>query len=51
MEILNVIGSVCSILSLLISLFVLNKVIKIEKSIKIKGDKNIVGGRDVNVKG
>lgn len=49
---LNTIGSIASILSLIVSFFVISKVIKIDKSInnstdtKIKGNKNIVSGRD-----
>ncbi|SNB22489.1 hypothetical protein KU06062604_780009 [Flavobacterium psychrophilum] len=59
METLNTISSVLSIISFLISLFVVNKVYKIDKSIsvknnkkgnqEIKGDKNITSGRDSNI--
>lgn len=53
---LNTVGSIASILSLVVSIFVISKVIKIDKSInnstdaKIKGNKNIVSGRDTKVK-
>jgi hypothetical protein len=55
----NFIASIATILSFLISLFVLNKVIKIDKSInvkkskknnqKIKGDNNVLSGKNTNV--
>ena len=59
MEILNLIASICSILGLLIALFVANQVITIKKTIndnstnKVKQTKNKVKngdltGRDVN---
>ena len=50
MEILSVIGSFCSIASLFIALFVASKVINIENSIKVNGDKNTTAGRDVKIK-
>lgn len=59
MEILEIIGSVLTIISFFISLFVANKVYKIDKSIKIKktkkntqkviGNDNITSGRDSNI--
>ncbi len=59
METLNLIGSICSILGMLIALFVANQVITIKKIIndnstnKVKQSKNKVkkgdmAGRDVN---
>lgn len=54
MEVLAMIGSVCSILSLLISIFVATKVISISNrfssSAKVDGDGNLVVGRDANVR-
>ena len=38
MEIFNIIAGVCSILGLIVSLFVASKVIKINETINIKGD-------------
>jgi uncharacterized membrane protein HdeD (DUF308 family) len=40
MEIFNFIASACSILSLFISIFIANKVIKITKNIKVDSSKN-----------
>ena len=40
MEIFNIIAGVCSILGLIVSLFVASKVIKINETINIKGDHN-----------
>ena len=51
MEILNIVGSVASIVSLLVSLFVAGKVVKIINkinSIKIDGEGNFIAGRDVS---
>lgn len=61
MDTLNLLASIATILSFLISLFVLNKVNNIDKSIKIKknnkvhkqdvkGDNNVTSGRDSNIK-
>lgn len=52
METINILGSFASITSLIISIIVLNKVKKIDKSTKqdIKGNDNIVSGRDSNIK-
>jgi hypothetical protein len=36
-------------LSLLITLFLATKIIKIDKRISVQGESNIVGGRDVDV--
>ena len=48
------IGSVCSIFSLMVSLFVAFKVIKISQTFssmnKIKGDQNVFVGRDADVR-
>lgn len=48
MDALNIIASFCSIVGLLVSIFVAQKVTKIEGSFKIKGDSNVTAGRDVN---
>jgi hypothetical protein len=50
MDILNLVASVCSIVGLLVSLFVAQKVTKIEGSFKIQGDSNITAGRDVKAR-
>jgi hypothetical protein len=47
MEVLNLIGSICSILALLVALFVAVKVQKIDNSIRVRGDRNLVAGRDI----
>lgn len=56
---INFIGSVCSILSLLIAIFIANKVYKIDNKVKNytevgsqkqKGKGNIQSGRDSNIK-
>jgi hypothetical protein len=49
METLNIIASICSISSLIITMFLASKVINIEKKLTIKGRDNIVAGGDVNV--
>lgn len=60
METLNIIAAVATILSFILSLLVYTKVNKIDKSINvkkikkgknntIKGNKNIVSGRDSNI--
>ena len=49
MEILNIIGSVCSVVSLVVSIFVASKVIRIGNDVRVKGDKNFVVGRDVKM--
>ena len=58
---INLIGSIASIISLIISIFVANKVVKISNSLKIndsskkkqknkiKGNKNIVSGNNTTV--
>ncbi|MCI5128300.1 MAG: hypothetical protein D3907_07310 [Candidatus Electrothrix sp. AUS3] len=52
MNILSILGDVCSILSLIISFFIASKIINISVDNKTKnkvdGDENIVG-RDINV--
>jgi len=61
MEILNLIGSICSILSLLIALFLIRQVVSIKKKITdkskneveqkgIKTDGGDIAGRDINKK-
>ncbi|MDF0718234.1 hypothetical protein PY092_18880 [Muricauda sp. 334s03] len=58
MEVFEIIAGACSILSLLVSLFVANKVVQIKNSIKIlkknhvsvSGDDNITSGRDTKIK-
>jgi hypothetical protein len=49
MELFQIIVGGCSILSLFISIFVVSRIIKIEKSIHIDGKENIVSEGDVNV--
>ncbi len=48
---LSTIGNLCSIASLIISLFITTKVLSISKSIKQqnKGDGNIASGRDTRI--
>ncbi|WP_420573472.1 hypothetical protein [Kordia sp.] len=53
MKIFEIVVGVSSILSFLVSLFVANKVININNKIKtnnIKGDDNIISGRDTKIK-
>ena len=40
MEIFNIVSGICSILGLIVSLFVASNVIKISENINIKGDNN-----------
>jgi len=51
LEIFGLIGSVCSIVSLLVSLFIASKVVKISNRnsgvANVRGDKNITAGRDL----
>lgn len=47
MEILHIVGSAASILGLLVALFVAQKVLKIDNSISVKGDRNLTAGRDL----
>jgi hypothetical protein len=58
MEILNILASIATILSLIISILVYNKVSKIDNSIKtkekknspqVKGNRNVTSGRDSNI--
>lgn len=44
MDILNIVGSVASVVSLLLTIFVAQKVSKIGNEIKVKGVSNIVVG-------
>lgn len=48
MNIFDIIQTIISFLSLLVTIFVASKVIKIQQS--VQGDENIVAGRDANVK-
>jgi len=50
MHIFDIIQTILAFLSLIVSLFVASKVIKIQQDIDVRGDENIVAGRDVNVK-
>jgi hypothetical protein len=61
MDILNIIAAFATILSFIVSILVYNKVNKIDKSINIKkskkeknntikGNDNVVSGRDSNIK-
>ena len=61
MDILNLIASICSIISLVVSFIAIKKVLKIEKKINIKnspgatvqnvtGQNNITAGRNLSVK-
>ena len=50
MELLSIIGDVSSIFSLLVTIFVAGKIIKITNRISVKGRENITSGRDINVK-
>jgi hypothetical protein len=48
MDFLNAVGSICSILALIVSLFVAQRVLRIENNIDVKGDKNLIAGRDIS---
>lgn len=48
MSILSVIADICSLISLVISLFVAYKIVKITNNVNIKGDSNKTAGRDMN---
>jgi hypothetical protein len=48
MELLNVVGSISSVIGLLVALFVANKVMKIEANNTISGSGNTISGRDTN---
>lgn len=50
MDLLNIIGSIASIMGLLVSLFVAQKIMKIESDIRVRGDGNIIAGRDIQQK-
>lgn len=47
METLQLVAAVCSILSLLVSLFVASKIVTIGNKIKVKGEGNITIGGDI----
>ncbi|MEK6736508.1 MAG: hypothetical protein AABY47_08050 [Pseudomonadota bacterium] len=51
MEMLNIIGSICSILGFLIAIFIVRKIVHIENSIKIynkiQGNGNISAGGNI----
>lgn len=51
MQSLNIAGSIASLLSLAISVFVAFKVIRIGNSIHVKGSRNVTVGRDANFQG
>lgn len=60
---LSIVGSICSILSLIVALVIANKVIKIKNTINqnnsenrntktknsVRGNKNIISGNDTNI--
>ena len=48
METLTIIGSICSILSLIIAIFVASQVVSINKQIKVKGRKNVTATGDIS---
>jgi hypothetical protein len=51
-DLLSIVGSVASIISLFISIFAVYKLITIGNSIAVKGDRNItVGGDAKDIKG
>ena len=49
MDILGVIQTIIAFLSLLVSLFVASKVVKLEQHIEVQGEHNVVAGRDASV--
>ncbi len=49
MEILTILSSIASIISLLITIFIASKVIKISQQFDVEGIDNVVAGRDANV--
>ena len=50
MELLNIVGSVASIISLFVSIFVAARVVKITNNIQIHGKGNLGAGRDIKYK-
>lgn len=56
MELFNVIANVCSILGLVVAVFATTKIISVQKVIKknvkldVRGDRNISAGNDVNIR-
>ena len=50
MEIVNILGSLSSIIALVITILLYVKVEKISQNSTVKGDNNIVSGRDSRVK-
>lgn len=48
-EILAVVGSFCSIVSLLLAIYAHSRISKISANNEVKGDENITAGRDANV--
>lgn len=48
MSILNLIGSISSIISLILCLFIVSYITKINKKIKVKGNGNITAGDNVH---
>jgi len=43
----EIVAGVCSILSLIVSLFVAQRVIKIGNQVRVKGEHNVVAGGDI----
>lgn len=56
MELFNVIANVCSILGFVVAVFATTKIISVQKVIKrnvkmdVRGDRNISAGNDVNIR-
>lgn len=50
MGVLQICGSIASIISLIVSLYLVARIIKIGNEIRIQGDRNTTGGRDVNIR-
>jgi len=52
-EILMIVGSICSIVSVLLSVFIATKVVKIVQvslgGTRIHGDRNIAAGKDMTI--
>lgn len=51
MELFSVISGTCSIMSLLVSLFVASKVLQISNKVEASGDSSVAAGRDISVNG
>ena len=51
MELFSIISGICSIFSLIVSLFVASKVIKISNQVEASGNSSLAAGRDISING